>query len=169
MFTVCVCVRIYVAPFNDMNNALTPFFAPPVAEDAPDFCYGIDSFVAIIDCTMCSCTEKEGSDFCTNKSGPGQVLPPAPRDADNNNPKQCTPKETMVGTSAIMDYSSCTNLDSVSLLISHFDQNNFGQLDSFETCAHSYKDEKNHGGRTALSCMQILKNTMTNPMTGKLL
>ena len=139
----------------------TPFSS--VAEDAPDYCYGIDNFVSIIDCTMCSCTDKEGSEFCTKKSGPGQVIPPTPTDEENNNPKECTPKETMAGTSAIMDYSSCTNLDSVSLLISEFDQNNFGQLDSFETCAHSYRDEDNHGGRTALSCMQILKNAKTNP------
>jgi len=134
-------------------------------EDAPDYCYGIDTFVAIIDCTMCSCTEKAGSEFCTNKSGPGQVMPPTPKGGDENTVKQCTPKETMDGTSAIMDYSLCTNMDSVSLLITDFDQNNFGQLDSFETCAHSYKDEENHGGRTALSCMQILKNAMTNPTT----
>jgi len=133
------------------------------AEDAPDYCYGIDTFMAIIDCTMCSCTDKGESEFCTNKSGPGQVTPPSPKSDDENTVKQCTPKETMDGTSAIMDYSSCTNLDSVSLLITDFDQNNFGQLDSFETCAHSYRDEENHGGRTALSCMQILKNAKTNP------
>lgn len=133
------------------------------SKDAPDYCYGIDTFVAIIDCTMCSCTEKAGSEFCTSKSGPGQVTPPIPKGDDENNVKQCTPKETMDGTSAIMDYASCVNLDSVSLLITDFDQNNFGQLDSFETCAHSYRDEDNHGGRTALSCMQILKNAMTNP------
>lgn len=114
---------------------------------------------------MCSCTEKEGSEFCTNKSGPGHVIPNPPDDDDDEggNTKMCTPKETISGTKAMMDYSSCTNLDSVSLLISHFDQNNFGQLDSFETCAHSYRDEANHGGRTALSCMQILKNAKTNP------
>jgi len=133
------------------------------SQDAPDYCYGIDEFVAIIDCTMCSCTEKAGSEFCTTKSGPGQVAPSIPSGDDENAVKQCTPKETMDGTSAIMEYSSCANLDSVSLLITDFDQNNFGQLDLFETCAHSYRDEYNHGGRTALSCMQILKNAMTNP------
>jgi hypothetical protein len=120
--------------------------------------------VAVIDCTMCSCTQKTGSEFCTDKSGPGHVTPPTPKGGDENTVKQCTPRETIDGTSAIMNYSSCANLDSVSLLITEFDQNNFGQLDSFETCAHSFKDEENHGGRTALSCMQILKNTITNPI-----
>jgi len=152
------CV-IQLGACND-DDACTVCFA----EDAPDFCYGIDTFVSVIDCTMCSCTEKEGSEFCTKKSGPGQVIPPQPNDdGEGNDIKQCSPKETIAGTSAIMDYSSCTDLDSVSLLISNFDQNNFGQLDSFETCAHSYRDESDHGGRTALSCMQILKNTMDNP------
>ena len=113
---------------------------------------------------MCSCTNKTQGEYCTKKSAPGQVIPLTPKDNENKKViEDCTPKETIAGTSAIMDYASCTNLDSVSLLISNFDQNNFGQLDSFETCAHSYKDEENHGGRTALSCMQILKNTMTNP------
>eukprot|EP00531_Pseudo-nitzschia_arenysensis_P006046 CAMPEP_0116126648 /NCGR_PEP_ID=MMETSP0329-20121206/6440_1 /TAXON_ID=697910 /ORGANISM="Pseudo-nitzschia arenysensis, Strain B593" /LENGTH=867 /DNA_ID=CAMNT_0003620737 /DNA_START=148 /DNA_END=2751 /DNA_ORIENTATION=+ len=131
--------------------------------DAPDYCYGVEKFVAVVDCTMCSCTDKSFSDFCTTKSGPGQVTPPAA--PDKNVVKDCTPKETMDGTQAIMDYSSCANLDSVSLLVTDFDQNNFGQLDAFETCAHSFRDEENHGGRTALSCMQILKNAITNPIT----
>jgi len=135
------------------------------SQDSPDYCYGIDTFVSIIDCTMCSCTDRTGSEYCTNKSGPGQVVPPSPKDHEEKKViQECTPKQTIQGTSAIMDYSSCTNLDSVSLLISEFDQNNFGQLDAFETCAHSYKDEDNHGGRTALSCMQILKNAKTNPI-----
>jgi len=70
------------------------------AEDAPDYCYGIDTFVAVIDCTMCSCTDKEGSDYCTDKSAPGQVIPPVPIDPDQSGPKACTPKETMAGASA---------------------------------------------------------------------
>jgi len=136
------------------------------ADDAPDYCYGIKEFVAVIDCTMCSCTEKEGSEFCTKKTSPGQVVPPPSAGGDSSNSiKPCTPKETMAGTSAIMAYSSCANLDQVSLLITDFDQNNFGQLDAFETCAHSYREDDNHGGRTALSCMKILKTAMTNPTT----
>jgi hypothetical protein len=72
------------------------------AEDAPDYCFGVDTFNAVIDCTICSCTEKEGSGYCTDKSGPGQVVPtPKPgEDEDNTKPKACTPKETMLGTSA---------------------------------------------------------------------
>ena len=108
--------------------------------------------MSVIDCTVCSCTDKAESEFCSTKSGPGQVIPSTPTDNENKKViKECTPKETRMGTAAIMDYSSCANLDSVSLLVTEFDQNNFGQLDAFETCAHSFKDEENHGGRTALS------------------
>jgi hypothetical protein len=133
------------------------------AEEAPDYCFGVETFVAVIDCTMCSCTDKEDSDFCNQKDGPGAVTPPAP-DADNSKPKDCTPKETMAGASAIMDFSKCSDLDEVGILITDFDQNNFGMLDSFETCAHSFRDEANHGGHTALGCMRILKNAVTNPI-----
>jgi hypothetical protein len=159
-----VSFQLMTKNLNNVNKWTHSMISFPnlVAEDAPDYCYGIDEFVAIIDCTMCSCTEKSGSEYCGAKSGPGQVLPPTDN-ANDNTVQDCTPRETMDGTQAIMDYSSCTNLDSVSLLITEFDQNNFGQLDSFEACAHSFSDEKNHGGRTALSCMKILKNAMTNP------
>jgi hypothetical protein len=133
-------------------------------EDAPDYCYGIDTFVAVIDCTMCSCTEKQGTDYCAEKGGPGRVTPPDPSDGDNNGPKACTPKETMAGASAIMDFGKCSEMDEVFILVSEFDQNNFGMLDKFESCAHSFRDEDDHGGHTAMECMKILQSTMTNPV-----
>jgi hypothetical protein len=55
---------------------------------------------------------------------------------------------------SILDFSKCSNIDQVSILITDFDQNNFGQLDAFETCAHSFRDDDNHGGHTALGCMK---------------
>ncbi|KAG7364629.1 hypothetical protein IV203_037831 [Nitzschia inconspicua] len=133
-------------------------------EDAPDYCYGVDTFVAVIDCTMCSCTDKSSSEYCSEKSGPGRFVPPTPIDPDESKPKACTPKETMAGASAIMDFSKCSDLDEVGILISDFDQNNFGQLDAFETCAHSFRDDANHGGHTAMGCMNILKSAITNPI-----
>jgi hypothetical protein len=66
---------------------------------APDYCYGIDTFLAVIDCTMCSCTDEERTEYCNDKSGPGQVIPPT-TDPDDSTPKPCTPKETMAGVSA---------------------------------------------------------------------
>jgi hypothetical protein len=70
----------------------------------------------------------------------------------------------MPNSFSIMDFSKCSDLDEVGILISDFDQNNFGQLDSFETCAHSFRDDPNHGGHTALGCMKILKSAITNPI-----
>jgi hypothetical protein len=70
------------------------------AEDSPDYCYGVDTFLAVIDCTMCSCTEKAGAEYCTDKSAPGHVRPMPNNNADDSTPKPCTPKETMAGASA---------------------------------------------------------------------
>jgi hypothetical protein len=134
-------------------------------EDAPEYCYGIDSFVAVIDCTMCSCSDKEGSDYCTERDNTedADIRPPIDDDGIAP-PAKCTPAETMKGAKAVMNYAECGNLDDVGVMITDFDQNNFGQLDQFETCAHSYADEANHGGHTALGCMQILQNAITNPV-----
>jgi hypothetical protein len=46
------------------------------------------------------------------------------------------------------------------MMVTDFDQSNFGDLDVFEMCAHSFNKDVNHGGRTAQGCMQILANTM---------
>jgi hypothetical protein len=101
-------------------------------------------------------------DYCTKKpAGGGNV--PKDKDNDNAKPQACTPKEIMAGTKSVMSYSECANVDEIGAMITDFDQNNFGQLDAFETCAHSFTDEDNHGGHTALGCMQILYNAMTNP------
>lgn len=71
----------------------------------------------------------------------------------------------MKGAKAVMDFSQCSNMDDIAVMVTDYDQSNFGQLDQFETCAHSFADEENHGGHTALSCMQILHNAMTTPMS----
>eukprot|EP00529_Nitzschia_sp_RCC80_P002204 CAMPEP_0113481800 /NCGR_PEP_ID=MMETSP0014_2-20120614/22592_1 /TAXON_ID=2857 /ORGANISM="Nitzschia sp." /LENGTH=897 /DNA_ID=CAMNT_0000375301 /DNA_START=45 /DNA_END=2738 /DNA_ORIENTATION=+ /assembly_acc=CAM_ASM_000159 len=131
-------------------------------DDVPDYCYGIDSFVAVVDCTMCSCTEKAESQYCAEKTGPGHVIPPPA--GEDSGPKECTPRETMAGASAIMDFGKCSDMDEMFILVSDFDQNNFGTLDKFESCAHSFRDEAKHGGRKALECMKILKDTITSPV-----
>jgi hypothetical protein len=64
-----------------------------------------------------------------------------------------------------MEFSQCSKMDDIGVMVTNFDQSNFGQLDQFETCAHSFNDEANHGGHTALSCMQILYNAMTIPVS----
>jgi hypothetical protein len=131
------------------------------AEDEPDYCYNIDAFNAVIDCAMCSCTERKNSVFCGDKSTPGTPITPANGNPDA--PKQCSPAETIKGSSAVIAFSKCTDFDQVGMMVSEFDQNNFGQLDAFEACSHSFTRDPNHGGHTALGCMQILSNAITNP------
>lgn len=134
-------------------------------EDAPDYCYGVDSFNAVLECTLCSCTDRADKDVCTKKDGPGSMLPPSDnRDDENSSPKKCSGAETMKGAKAVMDFSECAKMDDIGVMVIDFDQSNFGQLDQFETCAHEYTQQSNHGGHTALGCMQVLFNAMTNPV-----
>lgn len=71
-------------------------------------------------------------------------------------PWQCTTTERLVGTAAVLDFSKCMDYDKTPLTMTNFDTNNFGDLDAFEKCAHSYRDIDGHGGLTALGCLQIL-------------
>jgi hypothetical protein len=133
-------------------------------EDAPDYCYGVDDFNAVLDCTMCSCTDRAESDVCDKKSGPGAVVPAEDeKDNDNSAPKVCSGAETMSGAKAVIDFSQCAKMEDIGVMIEEFDQSNFGQLDQFEACAHAFADEDNHGGHTALGCMKILYDAMKNP------
>lgn len=123
-----------------------------LSEDAPEFCYANDNFNAVIDCGICHCTDGEESEYCKGKAAPGTVIPPvAPRDDDAiAPPKPCSAAETLKGSAAVMAFSKCSNFDQIGMMISEFDENNFGALDAFESCAHSFKSETMHGGKTAL-------------------
>jgi len=134
-----------------------------IHEKTPDFCFNDDAFNAVMDCAICKCTEKLSTGYCAAKPNPGDNLPDYKKDSDTVT--QCTPSENQKGTEAVLLFSECSDINELSEMITYFDQQNFGQLDSFETCAHSFADETNHGGHTALGCMQILYNTMTNPIT----
>lgn len=111
------------------------------------------------------CTDRKDSDFCHKKLSPG--LTPATANANNNgrlpdgSPRECSPSETMKGSDAVLRFATCTTFDEVTMLVTNYDQNNFGPLDQFEKCAHSFAAEEDHGGHTALGCMEILANAMT--------
>eukprot|EP00978_Attheya_sp_CCMP212_P001626 scaffold3326_cov52-Attheya_sp.AAC.2 len=57
--------------------------------------------------------------------------------------------------------------EEMAMMVTHFDEDNFGALDLFESCAHTFKNEPLHGGKTALECMRILTNAMQHPNDGK--
>lgn len=136
------------------------------AEKTADYCYGNDAFNAVVDCSLCNCMGNDASSFCESKAGPGsKVLPPSDKKAGQDTRKDCSPAETLQGGAAVMEFSNCTNFDQVAMMVSDFDQNNFGDLDRFESCAHSYASDSGHGGHTALGCLQILVSAMSAPAT----
>jgi hypothetical protein len=141
-----------------------PSCAPCFGEEAPEFCFANDKFNAVIDCGVCRCSGNEGetSEFCQKKATPGAVVPLPTGPGAPFTPRPCSAEETLKGSSAVMTFAHCSNFDEVSMMITDFDENNFGALDTFEACAHSFQNENLHGGRTALGCMQILANAMKN-------
>lgn len=129
-------------------------------EDAPDFCFAVDTFNAVVDCAMCQCTDSKDSGFCNHKMTPGIVIPSDEEEKKESGPKTCSPRETLKGGSAVMSFGNCTELDQIGMMVTDYDENNFGILDKFEFCAHSFATKANQGGHTALGCLQILVNAM---------
>jgi hypothetical protein len=130
-------------------------------ESVPDYCFSIKSFLAVNDCAMCKCTiddaNQEGmKEYCDSKQAPGMVIPKPNNAIDPAQPVQCTPAETLSGTTALLQFSKCLDFDKNPLLMTDFDSNNFGHIDTFESCAHTFAASVTHGGETALGCMQIL-------------
>lgn len=127
-------------------------------EDIVEYCFTLETFMAVTDCAMCSCSDStfDVSEFCEDKSAPG-IIPIKPSNGGQSvEPKQCTPAEILNGSSSLMEFMQCMHNSKEAILVDDFDENNFGDLDQFEACAHGYADEKDHGGRTALSCLNIL-------------
>lgn len=136
--------------------------APCFAQEAPEYCFANANFNAVIDCGLCHCTDNY-SEFCTSKqSGPGAVVPPSLPDVLPTK-KPCTATETLQGASSVLTFSKCTNFDQVGMMVTEFDENNFGALDTFEACAHSFQNEPGHGGKTAMFCMKILSDAVVDP------
>ena len=129
-------------------------------EDAPDFCFAVDTFNAVITCAMCQCTDSKDSMFCDHKMSPGIVIPTE----KGSNKRTCSPQETLKGAQSVVKFGECTDLEKFSVMVTEFDQNNFGPLDTFEFCAHAFSTQPNHGGHTALGCLRILVNAMDGIM-----
>ncbi|KAL7537471.1 hypothetical protein ACHAXR_007843 [Thalassiosira sp. AJA248-18] len=147
-------------------------------ESTPDYCFANENFNVLIDCSMCSCTENRpaycdaktsgeaaasGSSAATHEgnfkpasaSGSGGT---ATAGSATGGTAICGPEQTLKGTSSLVKFSQCADIDQMMAMVTDFDNDNFGMLDLFESCAQSYAKEPLHGGKTALDCMKILHN-----------
>ena len=143
---------------------------PCLTQAPPDYCFANENFNAVVGCSLCSCmasADPEDADKYCRKEPSDDSSSSKPDDTDSGSVTPCTASQTLQGSSAVLDFSQCTDIDQVKMMVVDFDNNNFGALDSFETCAHSYNNDKDHGGRTAMSCMQILKNAIDAPTGDK--
>jgi len=130
-------------------------------EEAGD-CYSNDEFNALVECSLCNCMDEDGiPEYCENKS-PDQLKPKAK--TNSTAISQCNSDQIKKGSSAAITFSKCSNIDSIVATVTNFDQDNFGALDLFEDCAHTYANEPMHGGKRALECMNYLYGAIKNPL-----
>jgi hypothetical protein len=128
-------------------------------QDTGDYCYGNDAFNAIVDCSLCKCSDRENKAFCDSKLAPGRPANIPSEDKQDQKMRECSPTETLQGGAAVMTFANCSAIDQVSMIVTNYDENNFGDLDRFEACAHEFGSQsKKTGKRTALECLQILVN-----------
>jgi hypothetical protein len=115
---------------------------------------------------MCSCSETRPA-YCDAKSASdggssaashaGMVKPKkAAEPAATGGTSVCGPEQTLKGTNALVKFSDCAKVDQLMAMVTDFDNDNFGSLDLFEECAHTYDGQPLHGGKSALECMKIL-------------
>lgn len=138
--------------------------------EIPDYCYANSNFNTLIDCSMCTCSENRPK-YCDAKSSAnsdggssaashaGLVIPAANMETHAaGGTIVCGPEQTLKGTNALVQFSTCAVVDSLMAMVTDFDNDNFGSLDLFEECAHTYDEQPLHGGKSALDCMKILHN-----------
>jgi len=143
---------------------------PCMMDDPPAYCFVNDNYNALIDCALCHCAgaEDQRNPFCSEKAAPGSTgkatkKEEKPKDQTGKS-AACNADQTLKGSAAVMSFAQCSSVDSVSAMVTNFDENHFGALDRFEECAHVYNSDKiMHGGNKAMDCMRILYNTMESP------
>ena len=138
--------------------------------DHPGDCYASDEFNAVVECTMCNCIERdEIKEFCRtkdrndNKTGNKNTQDEEKKTAYKV--PSCNSEQIKMGSRAALKFSKCSDFDQISATVTDFDNDNFGALDTFEECAHTFQLEPRHGGKKALDCMNILHTAITEPVT----
>ncbi len=118
----------------------------------PAYCMADDIFNALAFCTECKCVEgineSEKEMFCKDKSrdkheseqtDDDSINPTIPDDSSSKRVRACSYDEFTKGSAAVINYSECSGIETFAALLTDFDPDNFGMLDSFETCASEYK------------------------------
>jgi len=138
---------------------------PCLEEDSPNYCFANENFLSLIDCGLCHCLDEEAkgeSEFCMEKNGSGNYDDDLIVNTDDFGQSQiCSSSQTLRGSSAILAFSNCTDMGQIGMMITDFDEDNFGAIDSFEECAHAYNNNNNR--RSALGCLKVLYNAIDNP------
>lgn len=148
--------------------------APCLTDMPPEYCRTNVNYNNLVDCSLCNCVPGEDDDdYCSEKQTSssnngkkdtdGSIFVPKDPEKKQSNSGECNPDQTLKGSSAVMKYSKCTDIDQTVALLTTWDENNFGPLDEFELCSHTFKQEYAHGGKKALDCMRILATIADQP------
>jgi hypothetical protein len=82
--------------------------------------------------------EKHDNEDDGSGSGNGGNHPDNPDSNTSKRVRACSFDEFATGSSAVIQYSECSEIDTLSALLTNFDPDNFGMLDAFENCASEY-------------------------------
>mmetsp|Transcript_17855 Transcript_17855/g.35650 ORF Transcript_17855/g.35650 Transcript_17855/m.35650 type:complete len:894 (+) Transcript_17855:145-2826(+) len=142
--------------------------SPCLGQIKQSYCYTNTNYKNIIMCGMCSCLEGNEEE-CEKRQKSSKKFSPATLPG-------CTQTDNNAGAGSLLKWSVCGGVGSVSSLLTDWDENDFGGIDSFEACAHEYNLAPKSSNRTALECTQILVDTIASPdemdvvesITGKL-
>ena len=145
----------------------SPTCSPCLADDTKAFCYADPTYNSLVDCALCKCDDEDADvtkEYCETKAAGGTA--PSPSAAAKKKKKVCNSQDVLTGTAAVMAFAECSDVDSISAMVTNYDEDNFGKLDAFETCAHSYANDARHGGRKALDCMRVLHDAVSADTDG---
>ncbi len=139
--------------------------------DSTGDCYASEEFNAVVECTMCNCLKDDKvKEFCETKERDGAKTTgnKDTQDEQKNATRKvphCNSEQIKMGSRAALQFSKCSDFDQISATVTEFDNENFGALDTFESCAHTFQNEPRHGGKKALDCMNILHTAIKDPLT----
>jgi hypothetical protein len=94
-----------------------------------------------------------------NEDGSDENTPNHPDSNTSKRVRACGFDEFMDGSKAVIQYSECSQIDTISALMTDFDPDNFGMLDAFESCASKYTESSYGISVSAVieeSCVAVL-------------